>query len=168
MYQRLIEVCRQAGISGTFIKANLSAPAPGICGSGSLRQRKPTDTAKHIIPRPRLAPSAPRALSASLAERVPLPLRPAAAMYLSLRGPRTRRRVVSAAAPLTNGVFPPRFSKAFRGGGGGTQPVRTADCGLAAYLRERDRQTERGEREKEREGAMANWGTCYNLSHGLK
>lgn len=75
MYQRLIEVCRQAGISVTFIKLNLSAPAPRICGS-SLFRRKPTDTVKHIIPPLCLAPSPPYALCFPLPAFPPLPLCP--------------------------------------------------------------------------------------------
>lgn len=49
MYQRLIEVCRQVGISVTFIKPNLSEQAPRISGRGLFR-RNPTDTVKYIIP----------------------------------------------------------------------------------------------------------------------
>lgn len=79
MYQRLIEVCRQVGISLTFIKANLSARAPRISG-GSVFRRNPTDTVKYIIP-----PPARRSLP--LCRPVFLPLRPVNALpaaYLSL------------------------------------------------------------------------------------
>lgn len=79
MYQRLIEVCRQVGISLTFIKANLSARAPRISG-GSVFRRNPTDTVKYIIP-----PPARRSLPHC--RPVFLPLRPVNALpaaYLSL------------------------------------------------------------------------------------
>lgn len=46
MSQHLIEVCRQVGISLTFIKPNLSEQAPRI----SLFRRNPTDAVKYIVP----------------------------------------------------------------------------------------------------------------------